>query len=147
MLRIARLTDYGLVLVTQMAAHGDRVFSTRELSEATHVPLPTAGKVLKLLAQAGIVEGHRGVAGGYRLARGPDAISIADVVAAIEGPVALTLCSEGAGMCDIESWCPDRSNMQRINEVVLGALRDVKLAQMVRPRAARVRFGPAEGGA
>lgn len=151
MLRLARLTDYGLVLMTRIAAEPAlRVFSTRELAEATRVPVPTASKVLKLLAQAGLVESHRGVAGGYSLARPPSAISVADVVAAIEGPVALTLCSEETGRCDIESFCPERGHMQRINDVIAGALSSVKLSEMVPPRAGTaipVRARRTEGGA
>lgn len=138
MLRIARLTDYGLVLLTHMASRSGsdrRIFSCRELAAETRLPLPTVSKVLKTMSQGGLVVSHRGVAGGYSLARAAEQISVADVITAIEGPVALTLCSDPEGHCEIEGSCPDRTNMKRINDVIRNALAAIPLSDMSRPRA------------
>jgi len=94
-------------------------------------------KVLKPLAQAGLVEAFRGVNGGYRLARDADAISLIEIVEAIEGPLGMTECSVHAGQCGIEHSCGVRANWRRINDVVADALRGVTLAEMLSPAPAR----------
>jgi FeS assembly SUF system regulator len=103
MLRMSKLTDYGLVLLTHMAqASAPEVLTAHELAAASKVPLPTVSKILKELSRAGLVVSHRGRRGGYTLARPAEQISVASVVEALEGPVALTECSVTDGNCSLE---------------------------------------------
>ena len=131
MLRVTKLTDYATVVLTVLASDPDRVLSATELAERAGLETPTVAKVLKPLAQAGLVEGFRGANGGYRLARPADAIGLIEVVEAMEGPLGMTECSIHGGNCTIEDHCGVRANWRRINDVVVEALRSVSLAQMI----------------
>lgn len=143
MFKLGKLTDYGTVLMTSLAGEPARVQTAQELAAATHVALPTVAKLLKLLAKAELVESHRGAHGGYRLARKPDEISVADIVCALEGPIALTECSIHEG-CGIESHCGVRSHWRLINDAIRTALDSVSLAQMSLPLNPQLK---ARGGA
>ncbi|MEO7935451.1 MAG: SUF system Fe-S cluster assembly regulator, partial [Dokdonella sp.] len=92
MLRVSKLTDYATVVMTCLAESGDEVLSAQWLAERSRLEVPTVSKVLKQLAGAGLVDSWRGVNGGYRLAREPKAISVADIVTAMEGPIGMTEC-------------------------------------------------------
>ena len=133
MLRVTKLTDYATVVLTVLASDPDRVLSATELAERAGLETPTVAKVLKPLAQAGLVEGFRGANGGYRLAREAAGISLIEIVEAMEGPLGMTECSIHAGHCTIEDHCGVRANWRRINDVVVQALRSVTLAQMQAP--------------
>ena len=143
MLRVTKLTDYATVVLTVLAAHHggaregvlDAVLSASELAERASLETPTVSKLLKPLAQAGLVEGFRGANGGYRLARPADQIGLIEIVEAMEGPLGMTECSVHAGNCGIEQQCGVRANWRRINDVVIEALRSVTLAQMLAPPA------------
>ena len=132
MFKLGKLTDYGTVLMTALALEPARVQTSPELAGATRLAGPTVAKLLKLLGKAGLVESLRGAHGGYRLARSPERISIADIVCALEGPIALTECAVHRG-CGIESHCGVRSNWRVINDAVRSALEAVTLAQMTVP--------------
>lgn len=143
MIRLGKLTDYATVLLTALASEPQRLRSAHELAGQTHVAEPTVGKLLKLLARGGLVESLRGAHGGYRLARAPEAISVADIVTAIEGPIALTECSVHSGDCAIESHCGVRGNWRLISEAIRAGLASVTLAQMCAPlKAAALREAP-----
>lgn len=137
MLRVAKLTDYATVVMTVLAAHQGAapgsVLSAPELAERAGLETPTVAKVLKPLAQAGLVAATRGASGGYRLARAADAIGLIEIVEALEGPLGMTECTVHAGNCGIEDSCGVRANWNRINDVVIDALRSVTLAQMLVP--------------
>jgi FeS assembly SUF system regulator len=135
MIRLAKLTDYGLVLMTTMARKGKAsVHNARDLALLTRLPLPTATKVLKQLLQSGLLVSHRGINGGYSLAKEPAEISLAEVITAIEGPIALTECStDVTGLCDLEGSCPIKTNQRVISEIVRGALQKVMLADLAQP--------------
>jgi len=133
MIRITKQTDYGIVLLTYLAGHTERLFNAPELAAETHLPLPMVSKILKVLAREGMLASHRGVKGGYSLARLPEEISMAEIIAALEGPIALTECIEVSGDCSHESLCRVRSNWQRINQAVRGALEEISLAEMAQP--------------
>ena len=140
MLRVSKLTDYATVVMTELAQLDGTVSSAVALAERARLETPTVAKVLKQLAQAGLVSSQRGAAGGYRLARPPAAITVADIVAAIEGPFGMTECSVHAGACGHERHCGVRGNWRRISEAVEAALRAVSLADMLHapaPRASR----------
>lgn len=133
MLRVTKLTDYATVVLTVLASEPGAVLSAAGLAERAGLEATTVAKVLKPLAQAGLVEGFRGAAGGYRLAHDPAAIDLMQVVEAMEGPLGMTECSVHAGACGLESSCGVRANWRRINDVVADALRGVSLAQMLAP--------------
>jgi FeS assembly SUF system regulator len=137
MLRVSKLTDYATEVMAALATEPARVHSAQELAERVHLESPTVSKLLKLLAAAGLIESFRGVNGGYRLAREPARISVADIVTAMEGPIGMTECSAQAGACDHESHCGVRVNWQRINQAIAGALASVTLADMLGPAARR----------
>ena len=136
MLRVTKLTDYATVVLTVLASEPDAVASAAGLAERAGLEAPTVAKLLKPLAQAGLVEAFRGTNGGYRLARAPGDISLVEIVEAMEGPLGMTECSIHAGSCGIEQSCGVRANWRRINDVVADALRGVSLAQMLAPPAA-----------
>src|SRR5690349_21408010 len=123
--------------MTCLASAGDGVTSAQALSERARLELPTVSKLLKQLAQAGLVASTRGINGGYRLARPPERITIADIVTAMEGPIGMTECSAHAGLCDHEPHCGVRVNWQRINQAIAQALSGVTLADMVKPAPRR----------
>ena len=134
MLRVTRLTDYATLVLTVLAADPSVVLSAPELAERAGLETPTVSKLLKPLAQAGLVDGFRGANGGYRLARPASEITLIEIVEAMEGPLAMTECSihEG-GNCGIEDSCSVRANWRHINDVVADALRAVTLTQMLTP--------------
>ena len=142
MLRVTKLTDYATLVLTVLAARPGDVLSAPDLAEHAGLEAPTVAKVLKPLAQAGLVEGFRGANGGYRLARDPAAINLVEIVEAMEGPLGMTECSLHDGQCGIDQSCGVRANWRRINDVVADALRGVSLAEMLQPApAAPVRKG------
>ena len=136
MIRMTRLTDYGIMLLTHFVRDGgQKIHSARELAVNSKVPQPTVSKIFKLLARNGLLVAHRGVKGGFTLARKPDEITVAEIVKAIEGPISFTECSAHPGKCEVERLCIVRSNWRRINDVVVDALRRITLADMARPFA------------
>lgn len=137
MLKLGKLADYGTMLMTALAAEPVRLHSAHELAARTHVAAPTVSKLLKLLSRGGLVEALRGSRGGYRLAMDPAKITVADVIAAIDGPIALTECAVHKGDCAIESSCGVRGNWRLINAAIHEALKSVTLAQMSQPLRAR----------
>ncbi|MBS0218853.1 MAG: SUF system Fe-S cluster assembly regulator [Proteobacteria bacterium] len=130
MLRVTKLTDYATVLMTVLAREAGTVLSASELAARAGLELSTVAKVLKPLAQSGLAESVRGANGGYRLVRDPQSISLADIVEAMEGPLAMTECSIHEGQCGIEMSCGARVNWLRVNDVIADALRGVSLANM-----------------
>jgi FeS assembly SUF system regulator len=133
-LRISKLTDYGIVLLTHFASlPPGGTQNAREMAESTQLPFPAVGKVLKTLAQAGLLTSHRGAKGGYSLARSPAEISVAAIIEALEGPIALMECSAGPGHCDQERTCRVRAPWQRINSAIQATRFDVTLASLTRP--------------
>ncbi len=140
MLRIAKLTDYATGLMTQMAHQPGRWVSAQQLAVELGLPAPTVARLLKLLGRAGLVVSQRGKGGGYGLARPAREISVAEVIAAIEGPVALTECALGDGRCSLERDCATRANWRVINQAVQVALEAVSLADLAAPRLRPVQF-------
>ena len=135
MVRLGKLTDYGLVLMTCLArGRGESLRTARDLARESRLPISTVSKLLKQLLQSGLLTSHRGTKGGYVLARAPRQISVVEIIAAIEGPMALTECStDVTGMCSIERRCPIKSNQQIINQAVRGVLDKITLADLIEP--------------
>jgi FeS assembly SUF system regulator len=132
-IRLSKLADFGIVMMTNMARHPERCHNAPEIAAESHIPLPMASKILKALARSGLLVSHRGAKGGYGLARVAESISVAEIIGALDGPIALTACIEdGPGECEIEALCPARANWQRINDAIREALASISLAEMAR---------------
>ena len=132
MLRITRLTDYGIVLLTHFAAKAEKsILNARELSTETGIPLPTVSKVLKTLAHSELLETHRGIKGGFHLARPTSEITVAEMISSLEGPISMTECGgHDEGVCDMESLCVVKDKWKKINDAVVHALKGVTLADL-----------------
>lgn len=133
MLRMSKLADYGTVILVAMAREPDAVQSAGNLASTTGVPVPTVSKVMKMLVRGGLTVSLRGVSGGYLLRRPATLISLADIIAAVDGPFGITECSSAPGVCQQESICGARANWQKVNRVVFEALRQVSLADLAGP--------------
>lgn len=130
MFKVNKLTDYATVVLIEIA-RSNVVRSSQHLSERTGIPLPTVAKLMKSLNKAGLVVSQRGAGGGYVLGRKPGEITIADVIQAVEGPIALTACADTSEEhCGIESICPVQGKWNRVNTAVRIALTEVTLADM-----------------
>ena len=141
MIRVTKLADYGILLMTwfawRQAGPTAEVVrrSAADLARQTGLPAPTVSKLLRLLGRAELLDAQRGPHGGYRLAREPGEISMADIIAAIEGPIALMAClSDTSPDCEVESLCPTRTNWDRINQAIRAALASISLEEMARPQ-------------
>lgn len=135
MLRITKLADYGVLVLSDMVGTGaEGTRAARDVAERTKIPQPTVSKVLKLLARGGLVVSERGKQGGYRLARPPEQIDVAEIIDAVEGPISVTECSsDGGHACEHAGSCPVEANWVRINDAIRQTLRGITLAQLVRP--------------
>ncbi|TQV79055.1 SUF system Fe-S cluster assembly regulator [Denitrobaculum tricleocarpae] len=131
MFRLNRLTDYAVVVMSQMAMRPEKTNSAQEIAAESGVPLPTVSKLLGTLTRAGLMTSQRGATGGYVLSRSAESITMAEIIQALEGPIALTACVEGAeSNCEVESLCPMRGNWNRVNSAIHSALSSVTLADM-----------------
>jgi FeS assembly SUF system regulator len=130
MLRMSKLTDYGTMVLAQLAASEVGWTTAGQVADATHLGPPTVSKLLKALVHAGLVVSSRGVQGGYALARPAAAISAAEILDALEGPVAITECSSSHSLCDLESYCRVGTAWQRINSSIRKALDGISLADL-----------------
>ena len=132
MFRLNRLTDYAVVVMSRMSRAPDELCTAPHIAQETGVPLPTVAKLLNALSHSRLIASHRGAAGGYTLNRPAEAISVAEIIQALEGPIALTACVDGAsGGCDVESFCPMRGNWDKVNKAIHEALSGVSLADMM----------------
>ncbi|WP_380873761.1 SUF system Fe-S cluster assembly regulator [Sphingomonas sp. DBB INV C78] len=132
-MRLSSLADYAVVMLTAAARHSDAEtrLSATLLSEETGVPLPTAQKLMGRLAGAGLLTSARGTGGGFRLARDPAEINLAEIIEAVEGPIAMTACTEhGRHDCGFEADCRVRPHWTAVNGAVKGALGGVSLASL-----------------
>ncbi len=136
MLKISRLTDYGLLASVYLARHAGQVTAAREVAEFYHLPVPAVTKVLKTLHHGGLVRSHRGAGGGYTFDGDPENITLGQLIAMLEGPWDLTECEsydhDGNATCSIRVACPSRRFMSGINRAVKGAFDQVTLGDLVR---------------
>ena len=134
-MRLSSMADYAVVTMCAAARHcgGARVSAT-ELADETGLPAPTVQKLVSLLSRAGLLRAVRGAGGGLKLARPAAAISLADIVEAVEGPIALTACVEhGRHDCALEACCSVRPHWSVVNQALRGALADVPLTRLAQP--------------
>jgi FeS assembly SUF system regulator len=132
MLRLSNLADYGVVVMTAAAraAAAGRLTSATQVAVQTSIPVPTVSKLMGQLGRAGLLVSHRGVAGGFGLARPAAEISLADIVEAIDGPIALTHCGQPGSDCDLSHHCAVKPHWAPVNRAVKAALADVSLAEL-----------------
>lgn len=133
MLKLSKLTDYATVILSQMAKNPVNMYVTQGLSESTGIAQPTVSKILKLLVRAKVLTSVRGAKGGYFLARAPEEITVASVINALEGPIALTECSVSHVNCGHATGCDIQGNWDLINQKILNLLEAVTLADMILP--------------
>ncbi len=131
MIKLSRLADYAVVLLTQMGGDTKAVHNAIDLAARTGLPVPTVSKILATLARDGVLASVRGAKGGYRLSVPPPRITVAAIISAIDGPIALTQCVDTKGNCNVETLCPTRSGWHKINDAILNALSGVTLADLM----------------
>jgi FeS assembly SUF system regulator len=138
-MRLSSMADYAVVTMSAAARHcGGARTSAAELAEETGLPAPTVQKLVSLLSRAGLLRSLRGAGGGIQLARPAAAITLADIVEAVEGPIALTACVEaGKHDCGLEPCCSVRPHWEIVNDALRGALAGVPLTQLAGTAAAR----------
>lgn len=131
-MRLSNLADYAVVTMSHAARHcgGSRV-SSAELAAETGLPVPTVQKLVSKLTAAGLLRSVRGAGGGLQLARPAAAIDLAQIIEAVEGPIALTACVEGTN-CAVDHTCSVRPHWQVVNAALRGALADINLAKLSR---------------
>jgi FeS assembly SUF system regulator len=135
MLRLSKLTDYAVVVLIRLADRSravtcEAVQTSPGIAALTGIPEPTVAKVLKALSAAGLVASQRGARGGYRLIKPLHAVSVADVIAAIDGPIALTACVDGGDGCDVQAVCAVKGRWDLVNDAIHAALASITLADM-----------------
>jgi FeS assembly SUF system regulator len=130
-MRLTHLADYAVVIMTAAARRepGARL-SASELAQETGVPLPTTQKLMGRLAAEGLLTSVRGAAGGFALARPAAAITLADIVEAVEGPIAMTVCAEGRTDCALDAVCHVKPHMGVVGNAIRGALGAVSLTEL-----------------
>lgn len=133
MLRIGKLTDYALLIMSEMAKTPDSILSASSLAETLHLMPPTVSKVLKMLSDFGLVSSVRGAEGGYHIAKPANQITVANIIEAMEGHLALTECCEATSCCAIDSVCALRENWQKINETIRLFLGQFTILDMLKP--------------
>jgi FeS assembly SUF system regulator len=121
------------MMLTLFAGYPEKFYTARDIAKAAKLPLPIASKVLKLLGKAGLLTSQRGTKGGYGLARPPEEITVASIIHALEGPIAITACTGANRDCSLGTGCPVRMNWQMINHAIHSALDRITLAQMKQP--------------
>lgn len=141
MLKISRLSDYAVVIMTCFAQNAQIRLNAKDIAEKTYLPATTVSKLLKILVKSNILTSAQGKQGGYSLSRRADEITIEHIIEAIDGPIALTRCTEHntSTPCELTQWCPVKDSWQRINQTVASALASVTLADTV-PHAKGVTY-------
>jgi len=146
MLRISKLTDYATVILARLAAEPARRFTAGQIAAETHLAGPTVSKLLKQMHRQGLVLSTRGSAGGYLLARPPAEITAAQILDALEGPVALTECASAASQCVIERTCRVGHSWQRVNLAIRRSLQEITLLELAGMSAASSRYSALDRG-
>ena len=139
MLRISKLTDYAILLMVELTREQE-MLSAHALAERIHVEAPTAGKVLKQLASAGLVESFRGANGGYRLARNADEIMVGQIHRLVDGPLAPAPCASvtqyrACDWCQDEATCELKTVWTRVRDAISGVMDTTSLGDLVREGA------------
>ncbi len=138
MLKLSKLSDYAIVVLSRLAAERGDVLTTATLASETGIPDPTVAKVLKLLSKQKIIMSVRGASGGYMMDRCPKDITVTELIIALEGPIAITSCADGGPTdCMIDNLCPLKGGWNKVNSAVKDALDKVALADLLIPVRAK----------
>ena len=130
-MRLSSMADYAIVTLGATARHcGGARTNASAIAVETGLPVPTVQKLVSRLSAAGLLRSVRGGGGGFSLARPAAAITIADIIEAVEGPIAMTMCSDGASECAIEGDCAVRPHWPQVNRAIRGALETITLAEL-----------------
>ncbi len=140
MLKISKMADYAIVIMSYLALKPDCRLSASEVARATHLSVPTVSKVLKLLQEFNLLSSERGSSGGYQLIRKAHEISVAEMITAVDGRPAITECGHGVNHCERESVCSLKGNWQLINQAVYAVLADLRLSDMLKPLSQPIHF-------
>lgn len=133
MIRIGKLTDYAMLIVSRLAKTEGALLSATALAEEVHLSSTTVSKVLKILSEANLVKSVRGAEGGYLLAKSAAEITVADIITAMEGDFAITECCELSNQCAIHSICAMRDNWRKINKAIQAMLSGLTILDMLEP--------------
>lgn len=133
MLRIGKLTDYAMLIISQMAKDSQSILSATSLAETLHLSAPTVSKILKILSDRGLVKSVRGAEGGYHLAKDAAQITVADIISAMEGGISVAQCCENFNVCDLTGRCVLRENLLKINKLVHSVLDGFTIVDMLSP--------------
>ena len=133
MLKISRMSDYAIVILLELSRQPEALGNAKALAGVTGLSLPTVGKLLKLLSSARILLSQQGRSGGYRLARQPAEITLAQIIEAIDGPIAMTECVSSQHDCDREQHCTARPHWALLNQNLRAMLASITLARLLAP--------------
>ncbi|OUR74832.1 SUF system Fe-S cluster assembly regulator [Colwellia psychrerythraea] len=139
MLRVNKLTDYGSVILVYLARYPGEKISAVSLAKAVFLPPATVSNLLKKMVNNELLCSTLGKHGGYQLARPAEQISLAEIITALEGPIALTECNVKKGLCRTEEHCDIRNNWRNINQMVYQSLTQVSLKQMLPPENSAIK--------
>jgi len=132
MIRVSRLADYAVVILSVMSSVSNDVMNSSSISRLSKLPEPTVSKILKLLGRANILQSKLGANGGYTLLKSPEEVSMSDILQAIDGPVSVTSCIDGAMPdCNLADFCTIRGRWDNVNKVLCDALDGITLADMM----------------
>ncbi len=132
------MADYALLVTHHLANKMDILCTTDNLAQASQLSLPTVRKILKMLVDADIVTSYRGVKGGYKLSRDARLLSVADIITAVEGPIAITECSQAHHDCELEEHCELKHNWSYINNMVAQFFKHISLADLANPNTTQI---------
>lgn len=137
-MRLSSMADYAVLTMAAAARHcGRSRVNSAQLAAETGLPVPTVQKLVSRLSAAGLLASVRGAGGGFKLSRPAAAITLADIVEAVEGPIALASCVEqGRHDCTLEAACSLRPHWPLVNDALRGALAGISLTQLAAPSAA-----------
>lgn len=140
MLKLSKMTDYAAVLMAHIARTPDQLFTATDIAEQVQIPKPTVSKALKMLQKSGLLISHRGAQGGYGLSRPPQQITASDILVAIEGPFAMTDCSQEDAFCDLQDTCGVADNWQRVSIAMHQLLQSITLVQLAQKQPLQLQW-------
>jgi FeS assembly SUF system regulator len=130
MLRISKLADYATMIMVRSARSPNESLTAKKIAQDMRLQQPTVSKILKLLAKAKLLNSQRGVQGGYKLSKAANEITVADIIAAIDGQIALTECNHDLSTCDLASSCSTKDSWKLINHAIYQVLSEMSLADL-----------------
>jgi len=139
-IKLTKQADYAILLMSRFAGNSEVTQrSTSELSRDTGISLPMVNKTVKLLSKSGLLVSQRGVQGGYSLSKPTQRINLAEIIAAVEGPIELTECTQAGGVCELAGQCPTKPNWSLISDAIRQSLESITLFEMIHPMFLRAR--------